>query len=202
MIERANRRSMLVARVDPALCVSCGICAGSCAPMGVGPPGRTGRDQLARIQAFLASAERRPGEIVAVCCEHGAGTYRWALAAEGAATYTTDCAGNLHTSAIELLIRGGAAGVLVLTCPPRDCWNREGPKWLTERVYHEREAELQTRVDRARVRIVAVAAGERRAAVAALRVFSADVAGLALPMRERSVAIDAECERATVGGPS
>jgi ferredoxin len=202
MIERANRRSMLVARVDPALCVSCGICAGSCAPMGVGPPGRTGRDQLARIQAFLASAERRPGEIVTVCCEHGAGTYRSALAAEGAATYATDCAGNIHTSAIELLIRGGAGGVLVLTCPARDCWSREGPKWLTERVYHEREAELQARVDRARVRIVPVAAGERREAVAAFRVFSADVAGLALPMRERSVAIDAECERAPVGGPA
>ncbi|NIP83640.1 MAG: 4Fe-4S dicluster domain-containing protein, partial [Gemmatimonadetes bacterium] len=40
-------RSALVARVDPSLCVSCGICAGSCAPMGVGPAGRTGRDQLA-----------------------------------------------------------------------------------------------------------------------------------------------------------
>ena len=33
--------------VNPDLCVSCGICAASCAPMGVGPPGRTGRDQLA-----------------------------------------------------------------------------------------------------------------------------------------------------------
>jgi len=201
MIERTSRRSMLVAHVDPELCVSCGICAGSCAPMGVGPPGRTGRDQLARIQAFVASADRRPGEIVTICCEHGAATYRSALAAEGAATYTVDCAGNLHTSVIELLIRGGAGGVLVLTCPPRDCWNREGPKWLTERVYHEREAELQARVDRARVRIVPVAAAERREAVAALRAFSAHVAGLALPMRDRSVAIDADCDRATVGEP-
>jgi ferredoxin len=200
MIERANRRSPLVARVDPDLCVSCGICAGSCAPMGVGPPGRTGRDQLAQIHVFLASPERRPGEIVTVCCEHSAATYRSALAAEGAATYTTDCVGNVHTSAIELLIRGGAGGVLVLTCPSRDCWNREGPKWLTERVYHEREAELQARVDRARVRIVPVAAGERREAVAAFRLFSAHIAQLAVPMRDRSVEIDAECERQTVGG--
>lgn len=202
MIERASRRSMLVAKVDPDLCVSCGICAGSCAPMGVGPPGRTGRDQLARVQAFLASPERRPAEIVTVCCEHSAATYRSALGAEGAATYTVECAGNVHTSAIELLIRGGAGGVLVLTCPPRDCWNREGPKWLTERVYHEREAELQARVDRARVRIVSVAAGESREAIAALRAFSTHVARLALPVRERSVAIDAECERSTVGEPA
>jgi ferredoxin len=200
MIERSSRRSLLVARVDPDLCVSCGICAGSCAPMGVGPPGRTGRDQLAQIQAFLASAERRSGEIVTVCCEHGAAAYRSVLAAEGAAIYTTECAGNVHTSAIEMLIRGGAGGVLVLACPPRDCWNREGPKWLIERVYHEREAELQARVDRARVRVVSVAAGERGEAVAALRGFSAHVGRLAVAARERSVEIDAECERETVGG--
>jgi ferredoxin len=200
MIERPGRRSMLMARVDPELCVSCGICAGSCAPMGVGPPGRTGRDQLAQIQAFLASADRRAGEIVTVCCEHGAAAYRSALAAEGAAIYTTECAGNLHTSTIEMLIRGGAGGVLVLPCPPRDCWNREGPKWLTERVYHDREAELQPRVDRARVRIVSVAAGEGPEAVAAVRLFSADVARLSLPIRDRSIEIDAECDRETVGG--
>jgi len=200
MIERAGRRSMLVARVDPDLCVSCGICAGSCAPMGVGPPGRTGRDQLAQIQAFVGSPERRRGEIVAVCCEHGAAAYRSSLAAEGAATWTTDCAGNLHTSVIELLLRGGAGGVLVLSCHPRDCWNREGPKWLNERVYHEREAELQARVDRARVRIATVAAGDSGDAVAALRAFSAHVSALALPMRDRSAEIDAECERTPVGG--
>jgi len=139
---------------------------------------------------------------VTVCCEHGAATYRAALAAEGAAIYRTECAGNVHTSAIEMLVRGGAGGVLVLTCQPRDCWNREGPKWLTERVYHDREAELQARVDRARVRIVPVAAGERREAVAALRAFSIHVARLGLPVRERSVAIDAECERSTVGEPA
>lgn len=200
MIERASRRSMLVAHVDPDLCVSCGICAGSCAPMGVGPPGRTGRDQLAAIQAFLAAPERRAGEIVAICCEHGAGAHRAALAAEGAATYTTDCAGNVHTSAIEMLLRGGSGGVLVLPCPSRDCRGREGPKWLTERVYHEREAELQARVDRARVRIAAVAAGEQREALAALREFSADISGLPLPIGARSVDIDAGCERAAAGG--
>jgi ferredoxin len=200
MIERTSRRSLLVAHVDPRLCVSCGICAGSCAPMGVGPPGRTGRDQLERIQAFLAAPERRPGEIVAICCEHGASAHRSAFEAEGAATYTTDCAGNVHTSVIEMLIRGGSSGVLILTCPSRDCWNREGPKWLTERVYHDREAELQPRVDRARVRIVPVSAGEQREALAALRDFSADVSGLPSPIGSRSVEIDAACERVAAGG--
>ena len=50
MVKREDDRPALVASVDPARCVSCGICAGSCAPMGVGPPGRSGRDQLTIVR--------------------------------------------------------------------------------------------------------------------------------------------------------
>jgi ferredoxin len=173
-------RSELVAQVDPDLCVSCGICAGSCAPMGVGPPGRTGRDQLVTAQAFVTDVVGRDGQIVVVACEHGARASSAPLTATGAAVYPVSCAGNLHTSVIERLIRGGAGGVLILACPPRDCWNREGPRWLFERVYNDREAELQPRVDRRRVRIAHAGAGEPSVAIAALRAFQADVAALGL----------------------
>ncbi len=200
MIARANRPAELVARVDPALCVSCGLCAGSCAPMGVGPAGRTGRDQIARVQAFLASTSRRPGEIVVISCDHGAGMHAPALAAAGAAVYPVDCAGSLHTSVIELLLRGGAGGVLVLACPPRDCWHREGPRWLVERVYHEREAELQARVDRARVRVAHVSAGERRLALAALRGFAAEVSRLEPPRVGRAKNVEPVCDRLEPAG--
>jgi ferredoxin len=188
-------RSELVARVDPSLCVSCGICSGSCAPMGVGPPGRTGREQIARVQAFLAGPDRPSGQIVVAGCVHGAGAPARALTAEGAAVYPVDCAGNLHTSVIELLLRGGYGGVLVVACPPRDCWNREGPRWLTERVYHDREAELQARVDRSRVRLVHFGAGERQRAVMALRAFAAEVAALDAPATAGGVAVDTVCAR-------
>src|SRR5690606_30731566 len=33
MVPRTDGRAELLAEVDPARCVSCGICAGSCAPM-------------------------------------------------------------------------------------------------------------------------------------------------------------------------
>jgi coenzyme F420-reducing hydrogenase delta subunit len=82
-----------------------------------------------------------------------------------AVPYSIDCAGNLHTSVVEILLRGGAGGVLILACPERNCWNREGPRWLGERVYHGREAELQPRVERARVRIVRLDSRERGRAV-------------------------------------
>jgi ferredoxin len=193
MIPRTGR-SPVVARVDPDLCVSCGICAGSCAPMGVGPSGRTGRDQIVHVNEFLAAATRRAGEIVVVCCEQGAGRFAPAVRGEGAVVFPVSCAGNLHTSVIELLIRGGSGGVLVLACPPRDCWNREGPRWLIERVYHEREAELQPRVPRERVRVAHAGAGEALAAIAELRDFTAAISRLETPAAERNPEPDTVCD--------
>jgi coenzyme F420-reducing hydrogenase delta subunit len=199
MVPRPGPREDLVARVDPSLCVSCGICSGSCAPMGVGPPGRTGRDQVADIRRFI----RAPGSfdapvtVVVIGCEHGAGAFAPAMAAAGATFRPVRCAGNLHSSVIEMVLRGGAAGVLVLSCPPRDCWNREGPRWLSERLYHGREAELQERVDRARVRVAYANASERASAVAALREFMADIAALERPVPPIGAALDVDtiCER-------
>jgi ferredoxin len=199
MIPRTSRRSELVARVDPSLCVSCGICAGSCAPMGVGPPGRTGRDQMAEVRRFLAAPSRRPGEIVAVCCDHGAGAFAREITASGFAPYVVNCAGNLHTSVIELLLRdGAAAGVIVLACPPRDCVHREGPVWLEGRMYRGREADLQPRVERTRVRIVHVSAGARQQTLESLALFGAEVASLEPTVDAGAGTADAACERAVI----
>jgi coenzyme F420-reducing hydrogenase delta subunit/Pyruvate/2-oxoacid:ferredoxin oxidoreductase delta subunit len=193
MIERDSRRSPVVARVDPSLCVSCGICAGSCGPMGVGPPGRTGRDQLAAMRNFLDVPGQRAGDVVVVCCAHGAARFAPDLRAAGGVPYPIDCAGNLHTSVIEHMLRGGADGVLVLACPARDCHHREGAHWLVERVYHGREAELQARVNRSRVRIANAHSGDRGEAIAVLRAFAADVKALGRPPVEETVRSEAEC---------
>jgi coenzyme F420-reducing hydrogenase delta subunit/Pyruvate/2-oxoacid:ferredoxin oxidoreductase delta subunit len=194
MVERTGRGSKLVARVDSALCVSCGICAGSCSPMGVGPAGRTGRDQMTAVRAFIADPARRAREVVVVCCTHGAGTYAHEIRAAGGVPFPVECGGNLHTSVIELLLRGGASGVMIMACPPRDCRHREGPTWLAERVYHAREAELQARVDRARVSIVHVNASERTVARAALRAFVADVNALPGTADAREPDHEAACD--------
>lgn len=194
MIPRVDPRSDQVARVDPSLCVSCGICSASCAPMGVGPAGRTGRDQVAAVQAFMTHPARRPGEIVAIACEHGAGASREAIARAGAVPYPVSCAGNLHTSVIEMALRGGAGGVLIVSCPPRDCWHREGPAWLVERVHHGREAELQERVDRRRVRIVYANAAERDIAAAAVDELAREVAALGQLPPESALPLAPVCE--------
>jgi coenzyme F420-reducing hydrogenase delta subunit len=97
---------------------------------------------------------------------------------------------------IELLLRGGTPGVIVCGCPPRDCVSREGPKWLHERVFNDREAELQPRVDRRRVRLATFAAGDLAGSVAAFDAFARDVAILDQPDRDEDGPIDAACDRA------
>ncbi len=236
MVDRSvpSRLSEKVARVDPELCVACGICSGSCAPMGVGPPGRTGRDQLREVEHFLEehglerhSLEKHglerhsleehsleehslehhpfgPGDIVLAACFNGLGPHAELLsaAANGNAgavvPFETGCSGSVHTSVIELLLRRGAGGVFVLTCPTRDCRYREGPKWLFERVYNDREAELRDRVDKRRVRIASFSPTEVGAAVRSLAAFREEVAALGDKPVERDVKIELDCE---VGAP-
>lgn len=200
MVKRDDDRPTLVALVDPLRCVSCGICAGSCAPMGVGPPGHTGRDQLSALRASVlpaldATATVAAGEqIVAVCCAQAPRTHVAALRGRGAFVHEVPCVGNLHSSVVELFVRRGAPGVIVCGCPPRDCVGREGPKWLAARFFDEREAELQPRVERDRVRVTTLAAGDLRGALTAFDDFARHVATLRRPEPELNVEFDTECE--------
>ncbi len=225
MVKRDDGRDGYVGLVDPAKCVSCGVCAGSCAPMGVGPPGRTGRDQLARVNTFLAETgsprppvysrarqahrhprrggsarpvparaaeDSGPADVVVIACSRGAAG-QGAAEVAGARTYPVGCVGNLHTSVIEYLLRAGVGGVMVASCPPRNCWSREGPKWLEERIYNQREAELKDRVDRARLRVVYAAAAEGRRLERHVALFRSEMQALGRAHSENEIEIDAEC---------
>ena len=209
MVKRADDRPTLVALVDPARCVSCGICAGSCAPTGVGPAGRTGRDQLAGFRSAVLTEFARAGAgaaahgdspaIVAVCCEQAPASHVAALRARGAPVHGVSCVGNLHTSVIEPFVRRGAPGVIVCGCPPRDCISREGPKWLHERVFNDREAELQPRVDRRRVRLATLAPGNQRASLAAYDDFARALEALDRPTQETDIDLDVVCDPVPIG---
>ena len=194
MVPREDDRPTLVARVDPALCVSCGICAGSCAPMGIGPPGRSGRDQLAAVRSSLELAGANVRPLVAICCEQAPASHMLELRARGAYVHSVSCVGNLHSSVIELFVRNSAPGVIVFGCPPRDCVNREGPKWLHERVFNEREAELQPRVDRRRVRVATSAPGDLAGSIVAFEAFARDLAALDRPDQSDGSLGDVACE--------
>ncbi|HSG48552.1 MAG TPA: 4Fe-4S dicluster domain-containing protein, partial [Longimicrobiales bacterium] len=194
MVPRTDGRDGFVARVDPAQCVSCGICAASCAPMGVGPPGRTGRDQLSDVKAFVQHRTPDPGEVVLVACARGAGGVTADPTFMGAPVLGVSCAGTLHTSVVEYLVRSGWGGVLVVSCPPRDCWNREGAIWLEERLYNGREAELKERVDRRRVRVAYAGEGETLRVAAALQGYRQEIAAMENDPGEEDIILDVGCE--------
>jgi ferredoxin/coenzyme F420-reducing hydrogenase delta subunit len=201
MVAREDDRPTLVARVDPSRCGSCGLCAGSCAPMGVGPPGRTGRDQLVALRSVLG-VSNVADPIVAIHCEQAPPAHVTALRARGARIHAVPCVGNLHSSVIELFLRNGAPGVIVFGCPPRDCVGREGPKWLHERVFNDREAELQSRVDRRRVRLATMAAGDLAGALSALGSFADSLAALDRPVPDDAPEAEPVCDAAASAGPT
>lgn len=193
MVTRHDDRPYTLGLVDPAKCVSCGICAGSCAPMGVGPVHRTGRDQLAEVKEFIARIEPGRRDVVLVACARTAAG--WGRATFGdAPVFPVTCAGSMHSSVVEYLVRAGAGGVMVVSCPPRDCWNREGVTWLEERLYEGREAELKDRVDRARLRVTYAAEQEGALLAEALALFRSQVGALDRATAERAIEIDTECE--------
>jgi ferredoxin len=194
MVLRDDGRDGYVGLVDPAKCVSCGICAGSCAPMGVGPQHRTGRDQIADVEAFISSVHPGRDRIVMVGCKNSAACRNGGPTLD-ADVFPVSCVGAVHTSVIEYLVRAGAGGVMVVTCPPRDCWNREGVVWFEERAFHQREAELKERVDRRRLRVVYAAEMESGLLARELASFQTDVDVLGdAPAPERTIHFDTLCE--------
>lgn len=187
-----GRRSEFYALVNPDRCVSCGICAGSCAPMGVGPPGRTGRDQLRREHGLIAKGKAASeGIVVFACSQCGAASDARLASLPGVTTRFVECVGNLHTSVIDLALRAGAEGVFVLACPPRSAPCREGGKWLHERVYNDREAELPPRVDKRRVAIAGLSQGEWPQIAAAIEQLRETVRGLPPQAAPRSASLNA-----------
>ena len=199
MVKREDDRPTLVALVDPARCVSCGICAGSCAPMGVGPPGRTGRDQLALLRDKVIPEIGASNAIVAICCEQGPHSFAGTLRARGAYVHPVSCVGNLHSSVVEKLLREAAPGVIVYGCASRDCASREGPKWLAERLFNDREAELAARVDRRRVRVATMAQGALDDALAQFDAFAAELAMIRPELSPVTAEEEQACEPVALG---
>lgn len=200
MVEMEGTREGIVAQVDPGLCVSCSICSGSCAPMAVGPPGRNGRDQLKYVKKYILDRGLGDADVVIVACQQGAGGVALLDAFEGAPIFRLNCTGSMHSSVVEYLVRSGVGGVLIVACAGMDCTNREGPKWLDQRLYHDREAELQARVDRSRIRLLYASFSERREVREALSAFRTELRGRTWRIDESDREIVSRIEREFVLG--
>jgi ferredoxin len=147
-----NKRHDVQASVNPAKCVGCGICAGSCDTAGIGLDWFSVSDQRRRFAGWLKRAALA-GEspFVAFICAESAG----ASLSIDSETGTCDelpgyividipCAGWLHPFGVEHTLRYGGAGVLVASCGTGGCRYREGADWEQLRLDGLREPALRT----------------------------------------------------------
>jgi len=158
MVERHDGKPhKYIAIEDPGLCVSCGICVGSCdgvaVTLGDSPPELLW--ETVAVQLALARA-RAPvgGPRVIFTCErhaaHGARPFLTASTPRPAALSDpaveiigVPCVGALPPALLTRTLDAGAAHVQVIGCPPGDCRNREGNLWTEQRLVRERAPRLR-----------------------------------------------------------
>lgn len=177
MIARTGDREGMIARVKTELCTSCGICIGSCPPMAISALGTSARAQIEEARAFLAEAKPGDRDLVIVGCSWSGA--RAEAERSGAKFMSVPCIGAMHSSTVEILLRGGAGGVLVAGCPEHDGRTREGVTWTEERLFQGRAADLKPRVDRSRIRLVQATLGETVLLHESVRAFAAEIDALA-----------------------
>jgi coenzyme F420-reducing hydrogenase delta subunit/NAD-dependent dihydropyrimidine dehydrogenase PreA subunit len=140
----------LAALVNPAQCVACGICAGSCDSLGVGLPTFDAASQRDRVRDWVKQdvLEGRPPFVMLGCASSGASGLQ--IDADGRCaelpgwrTLSVPCAGWVHMRMIERAISAGAQGVLISACAEGACRFREGELWAEQRVEGTRSPALR-----------------------------------------------------------
>ncbi len=147
------------AEVDPQLCVSCGICVGSCptaTPFRSRGPLLPGIDLPDRTAAELRDqvvGSRRDGQsphVLVFACRGDAQLQE--LKKAGKSCVELNCMGQLPPSYVDFaLSRGYADGILLLGCEDGNCTYRFGAIWTEQRLARQRDPMVRGRVDMSRV---------------------------------------------------
>jgi ferredoxin len=142
--------------VDESLCMSCGICAGSCptstpfrraVPISPGIELPNHRIVDLREQTLAAATDFAEGERVLVYACSKAKTA--AFEKNGAQVITMPCIGMLPPSFIDFAISRDLADDVVLAgCSEGACYYRLGVDWTRQRIAGERDPYLRKRVPR------------------------------------------------------
>jgi quinol-cytochrome oxidoreductase complex cytochrome b subunit/coenzyme F420-reducing hydrogenase delta subunit len=148
--------------VNPALCVSCGICAGSCPTStpfrrksalrpGIELPAHTMADLRDQIDG--AQLPTTGSRIMVLGCRHGA------VIEPGwdshVAIQTQPCVASFPPSFIDyILSRNLADGVVITGCGDGGCFERYGNDWAQARIDGRRDPHLRSRVPREKIRII------------------------------------------------
>ena len=152
MIPRTDgARPKFQADIDPKLCVSCGVCIGSCpdnaltfGDIPLNPLWKTTLERIAQGGAPAAEDGSKSKVKVVFTCErhalHGVGKHF-----EDPDTYIVPltCIAMANPNLAAQALEAGASDVQFIGCPPEDCANREGNTWLNERVMGQRLPKLK-----------------------------------------------------------
>ncbi|OGP70813.1 MAG: hypothetical protein A2Y80_08840 [Deltaproteobacteria bacterium RBG_13_58_19] len=166
-IELVGEGEEIKARVIPAACKGCGVCAGACPQGAVIARGFTDEMILAEIDAALAESPQ--DKVLAFCCNWCA--YAGAdFAGVARLQYPpavriirTMCAGRVHPKFILHAFARGAGQVLVAGChPPGDCHYVAGNLKAEARIKKLRPKLAKKGIDPARLRLEWISATEGR----------------------------------------
>ena len=149
-----HRADVLVDR-----CVSCGLCAGSCSSLAIGPPARTATDQLAAARRLVAAWPDAPRRVLLIACRYDAGVADRPAGGLATTRFDVDCAGSLHPGTVAYLGRH-FADTLVVTCPPQNCVHREGAGLAEARIVGERRPAVAGQIGRLPVHVLQMSSAE------------------------------------------
>src|SRR5262249_28537209 len=158
-------------QVQADRCTSCGLCAGSCASLAIGPEGRTARHQLAAARQLVARHGDHACTVAVVACRENReliARLQRALTGHGALAWLTgDCAGELLPGTVQCW-GGHFGGARVLACPPQNCLHRRGATLADARILGERRPAIPGRIAKLPVRFLCASASEWKGVVAAI----------------------------------
>jgi ferredoxin/coenzyme F420-reducing hydrogenase delta subunit len=167
-------RHPLLAQVQPDLCVSCGLCIGSCASLAIGPEAQTAWHQLAAARELVASTGDAARTMLLVACGNNSGLgerLRTHFAdARDTTHFAVDCVGTLHPSTVAYLA-SRFAGAVVLGCPAQSCVYREGAMLADARILRGQAPALPGRISPESVQVMHLSPGEWPEVVSAIEAF-------------------------------
>ena len=187
MMERSDGKAYeSEAVVEPSVCLSCGLCVGSCPTAtpfrrhtalspGIDMPDLSAamlRERLLEVSEKLQGHRR----VIVFTCQDNARTTKIRSKLNDNETAAVDiiCAAQLPPSFIDFILSRKLADAVVLAgCAGGNCQYRFGVEWTEQRIARERDPRLRKRVDADRIALAWLEPwsnhGDTSAVVAALR---------------------------------
>jgi coenzyme F420-reducing hydrogenase delta subunit/cytochrome c2 len=153
-VRKDNRRHKYIAKIDPDLCVACGICIGTCAPLAMSfgdiPVNTVGENTIPHL---FVNKPTKNIKVVFTCERH---VQHGLIENHLGKSILQDndghliqvipmtCIGMVHPNLAAKALDLGASEVHFIGCPPEDCPNREGNIWMKERIDRKRLPKLKS----------------------------------------------------------